>query len=76
VKQFRVLIVDDEPRIITFLNLKLKVSGYEVLTASNGAQAVAQVRAQEPDLLRGPKTNQDVFRRADHHPQRQRDKRR
>jgi len=51
VKQFRVLIVDDEPRIIKFLNLKLKSSGYEVLTASNGAQAIAQVRAQEPDLL-------------------------
>ena len=50
-KQFRVLIVDDEPRIIKFLNLKLKSSGYEVLTASNGAQAIAQVRAQEPDLL-------------------------
>jgi len=51
VKQFRVLIVDDEPRIIKFLNLKLKASGYEVLTASNGAQAISQVRAQEPDLL-------------------------
>ncbi len=50
-KQFRVLIVDDEPRIIKFLNLKLKASGYEVLTANNGAQAIAQVRAQEPDLL-------------------------
>ena len=50
-KQFRVLIADDEPRIIKFLNLKLKASGYEVLTASNGAQAVGQVRAQEPDLL-------------------------
>lgn len=50
-KQFRVLIVDDEPRILKFLNLKLKASGYEVLTASNGAQAVNQVRAQEPDLL-------------------------
>jgi DNA-binding response OmpR family regulator len=51
VKQFRVLVVDDEPRIIKFLNLKLKASGYDVLTATNGAQAVAQVRAQEPDLL-------------------------
>jgi DNA-binding response OmpR family regulator len=51
VKQFRVLIVDDEPRIIKFLNLKLKASGYEVLTASNGVQAVTQVRAQEPDLM-------------------------
>jgi two-component system, OmpR family, KDP operon response regulator KdpE len=51
VKQFSVLVVDDEPRIIKFLNLRLKASGYEVLTASNGREALAQVRAQEPDLL-------------------------
>ncbi|MHB8104943.1 MAG: response regulator transcription factor [Dehalococcoidales bacterium] len=51
VKQFRVLIVDDEPRILKFLDLKLKASGYEVLTANNGLEALAQVQAQEPDLL-------------------------
>jgi len=51
VKQFRVLIVDDEPRILKFLDLKLKASGYEVLTANNGREALAQVQAQEPDLL-------------------------
>jgi len=51
VKQFRVLIVDDEPRIIKFLNLKLKASGYEVFTASSGVQALTQIREQEPDLL-------------------------
>ena len=50
-KQFRVLIVDDEPRILKFLDLKLKASGYEVLTANNGPEALAQVQAQEPDLL-------------------------
>ncbi len=50
-KQFRVLIVDDEPRILKFLDLKLKTSGYEVLTASNGPEALAQVKAQDPDLL-------------------------
>ncbi len=50
-KQFRVLIVDDEPRILKFLNLKLKTSGYEVLTAENGLKALEQVQAQEPDLL-------------------------
>ncbi len=51
VKQFRVLIVDDEPRILKFLNIKLKASGYEVITANNGAEALAQVQAQDPDLL-------------------------
>ncbi len=50
-KQFRVLVVDDEPRILKFLKLKLKASGYEVLTADNGLEALEQVQAQEPDLL-------------------------
>jgi len=51
VKQFRVLIVDDEVRIVKFLDLKLKASGYEVLTANNGLEALAQVQTQEPDLV-------------------------
>lgn len=50
-KQFCVLIVDDEPRIIKFLNLKLKASGYEVITANNGAEALVLTREQAPDLL-------------------------
>jgi len=51
VKQFRILIVDDEDRIITFLKSKLKASGYEVLTASNGLEALEQARTHEPDLI-------------------------
>jgi DNA-binding response OmpR family regulator len=50
-KQFRVLVVDDEQRILKFLELKLKASGYGVLTASSGAEALEQVQAQEPDLV-------------------------
>ncbi|MDD5038340.1 MAG: response regulator transcription factor [Dehalococcoidales bacterium] len=50
-KQFRVLVVDDEPRIVKFLVLKLKSSGYEVLTAANGLEALEQVQSQEPDLI-------------------------
>jgi len=51
VKQFCVLVVDDEQRIVNFLNSKLRASGYEVLTASNGVEALEQVQAQEPDLV-------------------------
>jgi DNA-binding response OmpR family regulator len=50
-RQFRVLVVDDEQRILNFLSSKLKVTGYEVLTASNGFDALEQVEAQEPDLV-------------------------
>jgi DNA-binding response OmpR family regulator len=51
VKQFRVLVVDDEERILNFLKSKLKASGYEVLTASNGIEALEQAQGQEPDLV-------------------------
>jgi DNA-binding response OmpR family regulator len=50
-RQFRVLVVDDEQRILNFLSSKLKASGYEVLTASNGIEALEQIEAQEPDLV-------------------------
>jgi two-component system KDP operon response regulator KdpE len=50
-KRFCILLVDDEQRILAFLSSKLKVSGYEVITASNGLEALEQVQAQEPDLV-------------------------
>jgi DNA-binding response OmpR family regulator len=51
VKRFRILVVDDEERILNFLSTKLKASGYEVLTAPNGVVGLEQVQAQEPDLV-------------------------
>jgi two-component system phosphate regulon response regulator OmpR len=51
VSKFRVLLVDDEPRITKFLKIKLKGSGYAVLTAESGEEALEQVLAQEPDLV-------------------------
>ena len=50
-KRFRVLVVDDEERIVNFLRAKLKASGYDVLTASNGVEGIEQVEGQEPDLV-------------------------
>ena len=50
-RQFRILVVDDEERIINFLRSKLKASGYEVLTANNGLEGLEQAQAQEPDLI-------------------------
>jgi len=51
VRRFRILVVDDEVRILNFLSTKLKASGYEVLTAGNGITGLEQVQAQEPDLV-------------------------
>ena len=50
-RQFRILVVDDDERILNFLRSKLIASGYEVLTATNGVKALEQVQAQEPDLI-------------------------
>ncbi|MBI2860357.1 MAG: response regulator transcription factor [Chloroflexi bacterium] len=50
-KHFRILLVDDEERLLSFLKLKLKALNYEVATAGNGAEALELVRAQEPNLL-------------------------
>jgi len=51
VRQFRILVVDDEERVLNFLRSKLTASGYEVLTASNGLEGLEQTQAQEPDLI-------------------------
>jgi two-component system, OmpR family, KDP operon response regulator KdpE len=50
-KQFHVLIVDDEPSIIKFLEIKLKTSGYNVTVAHNGLEAISLFQLEEPDLL-------------------------
>lgn len=50
-KRFCVLVVDDEERIINFLRSKLKASGYEVLTASDGLEALELVQSREPGLV-------------------------
>ena len=50
-KTFRILAVDDEKRILTFLKSKLKASGYDVITASNGKEALELAQAQQPDLI-------------------------
>ncbi len=48
---YRVLVVDDESRILNFLKAKLKVSGYDVVTATNGAEALDVIHNEDPDLV-------------------------
>ena len=50
-RRLRVLLVDDEDRILNFLKVKLKAMGYEVLTAGNGVEALEQAQSQEPDFV-------------------------
>ncbi|MBV9471212.1 MAG: response regulator [Abitibacteriaceae bacterium] len=47
----RVLIVDDLPANVRLLAGILKVAGYEVETASSGAEALSKITAQVPDVV-------------------------
>jgi two-component system KDP operon response regulator KdpE len=47
----RILIVDDEPQILRALRINLTARQYEVLTAADGAQALAAARADRPDIV-------------------------
>jgi len=50
-KKKSVLVVDDEPCIVKFLHIKLRLNGYEFITTINGAEAVELVRIQRPDIM-------------------------
>jgi CheY-like chemotaxis protein len=46
-----VLIVDDEPDVLTFLSTLLEDNGYATVTAENGEGALARVKESPPDLI-------------------------
>src|SRR5690606_3959292 len=47
----RVLVVDDEPRIIGFIRMNLELEGYQVIEAHNGLEALEAVRTRLPDIV-------------------------
>ncbi len=46
-----ILVVDDEPSIVEVVSLYLRREGFEVLTASDGDEALAAAREHRPDLI-------------------------
>ena len=46
-----ILIVDDEPDVVSYLEMILQDNGYSTLTAVNGNEALAKVREARPDLV-------------------------
>lgn len=46
-----ILVVDDEPPIVRLVKAKLRVDGYEVLTASRGDAALEILAQESPDLV-------------------------
>jgi DNA-binding response OmpR family regulator len=47
----RVLVVDDEPAILRVLSIKLRISGYDVVTASGGREALDLIDSEYPDVM-------------------------
>ena len=47
----RILLVDDEPEFTSVWQKRLSSSGYEVSTATDGAQALDQIKANVPDII-------------------------
>jgi len=50
VKQ-RVLVVDDEPGVIRFIKISLALAGYDVISTTNGEEALPLVKSQKPDIM-------------------------
>jgi len=49
--QPKILIVDDEPFNVDYLEQELEELSYHIITASNGMEALDQVRNEKPDLI-------------------------
>ena len=50
-KQYKVLVVDDEPHVIRILRLALERAGYLVQTANDGNEALGVMAAFAPDVM-------------------------
>lgn len=49
--EMRILVVDDEPDIRATVQAMLEIEGYEVAVAANGADALAAIEREAPDLI-------------------------
>ncbi len=50
-RDFRVLVVDDEPDIIEFIDYNLKKEGYHTSNAANGIEALEKAKDFKPDIV-------------------------
>jgi len=50
-KGHKILLVDDEPDILEFMEYNLKKENYDVFKAANGKEAIRLARKENPDLI-------------------------
>lgn len=47
----KILVIDDDPDIVTAVQMALESGGHQVLSAPNGKQGLERVKADVPDLI-------------------------
>lgn len=47
----KILIIDDEPDVLTFIGTLLRKNGYDVVEASDGVEGMRKVIEEKPDLV-------------------------
>ena len=50
-RKYRILVVDDERRMVGFIRLNLEQDGFQVIEAYNGTEALDRLRDSLPDLI-------------------------
>jgi two-component system KDP operon response regulator KdpE len=51
IKKKLVLVVDDQPRVLTFIEIDLKLRGFSVISTSSGEKALEMVISAKPDIV-------------------------
>ena len=47
----KILVVDDELEFLSMIRLRLEANDYEVITATNGKEALEKVKQEKPDAV-------------------------
>ena len=50
-KKQLVLVVDDEPKVLRFIEIDLRLRGFEVVSTTSGEEALELVKSVKPDIL-------------------------
>jgi CheY-like chemotaxis protein len=48
---YTVLVADDEPEVVSLIQIVLETEGYEVRSAINGREAIEKAKSMRPDLI-------------------------
>jgi two-component system KDP operon response regulator KdpE len=50
-KRLCVLVVDDQPKVLRFIEIDLELHGFEVITTTSGEEALELIKSAKPDVM-------------------------